>query len=342
MLRSWNMKSKWSAMEFYSDEFKYIYFNVLVALNIDIVHIQHLLRHTRDMPMVAKILGLPIILSFHDFYYVCPSINLLNHDNRYCEVKCTDQTMQCRYPVQIFEELPILKNFIDTWRNEGFILIENCTAITAPTKFTMDLYMSIYPEIKNKNYKVIEHGRDIDKTSVKFELPSKDKPIKLLVPGIIKNHKGHDFIKELNEIDKENRIEFHFMGIIEDDLKEIGIYHGKYERENFCEIVNEIKPSFIGIFSICPETYCHTLTEAWSCGIPVLVTKMGALEERIIKNGGGWFLDHKSPLKAYNKIIQISSSVEDYLKVAEGVSNIKLRTIEEMDSDYELLYKKLT
>ena len=341
MIRSWDIKSKWSALQFYSDEFKYIYFKVLVGLNIDIVHIQHLLRHTRDMPNIAKILGIPTILSFHDFYYVCPSINLLNHDNQYCELKCTAQTMQCKYPLQVFDELPILKDFVDIWRKEGSILIENCTAFTAPTKSAMDIYISIYPEIKNKNYKVIEHGRDIEKTSPKFELPSEDKPIKILVPGIIKNHKGHDFIKELKEIDHENRIEFHFMGVIYDDLKELGIYHGKYERENFCKIVNEIKPSFIGIFSICPETYCHTLTEAWSCGIPVLVTKMGALEERVIKNGGGWFLEHNSPLKAYNKIIQISSSIDDYLKVAEGISNIKLRTIEEMNYEYELLYNKI-
>ncbi len=341
MLRSWDIKSKWSALEFYSDEFKYIYFKVLVGLNIDIVHIQHLLRHTRDILNIIKLLGIPTILSFHDFYYICPSINLLNNDNQYCELKCTDQTMQCKYPLQIFDELPILKDFVDIWRKEGSVLIENCSAFTAPTKSAMDIYISIYPELKNKNYKLIEHGRDIGKTSPKFELPSKDKPIKILVPGIIKNHKGHDFIKQLKEIDNENRIEFHFMGIINDDLKELGIYHGKYERENFCKIVNEIKPSFIGIFSICPETYCHTLTEAWSCGIPVLVTKIGALEERVIKNGGGWFLDHNSPLKSYNKIIQISGSLEDYLKVAEGISDIKIRTIEEMNNEYELLYRKI-
>ena len=341
MLRSWEIKSKWSALKFYSEEFKYIYFKVLVGLNIDIVHIQHLLRHTRDILNIIKVLGIPTILSFHDFYYICPSINLLNHNNQYCELKCTAQTKQCKYPVQIFDELPLLKDFVDIWRKEGSILIENCSAFTAPTKSAMDIYISIYPELKNKDYKVIEHGRDIEKTSPKFELPSEDKPIKILIPGIIKNHKGHDFIKELKEIDQENRIEFHFMGIIYDDLKELGIYHGKYERENFCKIVNEIKPSFIGIFSICPETYCHTLTEAWSCGIPVLVTKMGALEERVIKNGGGWFLEHNYPLKAYNKIIQISSLVEDYLKVAEGISNIKLITIEEMNNEYELLYCKI-
>ena len=70
------------------------------------------------------------------------------------------------------------------------------------------------------------------------------------------------------------------MGIISDDLEDVGIYHGKYKNEEFCETVNKIKPSFIGIFSICPETYCHVLTEAWSCGIAVLATNIGALKDR--------------------------------------------------------------
>ena len=341
IIKSWKIKSKWSATEFYNNEFKNIYFQVLINLNIDILHIQHLIRNTYDLPKIANSLGIPIILSFHDFYYICPTINLLDHNNRYCEGQCAAEEMQCNYPVQIFGDLPILTDFIDIWRENIQKLIDNCTTFIAPTNSTMDIYISIYPQLRNKNYKVIEHGRNFEKIDSKFELPSKNKPIKILVPGIIKNNKGHDFIKKLIEIDYQNLIEFHFMGVIPDDLRNKGIYHGKYKREDFCKIVGKIKPSFIGIFSICPETFCHTLSEAWSCGIPVLATKLGALEERIEKNGGGWFLDHESPLKAYNEIIRISNSAEEYLMVAKGVSKIKLRSNEEMVNDYKQLYNQL-
>jgi glycosyltransferase involved in cell wall biosynthesis/GT2 family glycosyltransferase len=341
IIKSWKIKSKWSATEFYNDEFKNIYFQVLIDLNIDILHIQHLIRNTYDLPKVANTLGIPIILSFHDFYYICPTINLLDHNNHYCAGQCNAEKKQCSYPVQIFGDLPILTDFIDIWRENVSQLIDICTTFTAPTHSTMDLYVSIYPKLRNKNHKIIEHGRNFEKLSAKIELPSKNKPIKILVPGIIKNNKGHDFIKKLKENDIQNHLELHFMGIIDDDLKEKGIYHGKYKREDFCKIVNKIKPSFIGIFSICPETYCHTLSEAWSCGIPVLATKLGALKERIEKNGGGWFLDYESPLKAYNEIIRISNSSEEYLKVAGKVSNIKLISNKEMVDNYEKLYDEL-
>ena len=94
------------------------------------------------------------------------------------------------------------------------------------------------------------------------------------------------------------------MGIISDDLEGVGIYHGKYKNEEFCEIVNKIKPSFIGIFSICPETYCHVLTEAWSCGIPVLAPKISALKDRIEENGGGWLLNHDLFWKLIMKLFE--------------------------------------
>ena len=49
-----------------------------------------------------------------------------------------------------------------------------------------------------------------------------------------------------------------------------------------------------------------------SCGIPVLATNMGALKERIERDGGGWFLDYDSPKKAYNQILQIANSADEY------------------------------
>ena len=339
-LRSWK-KSRWSLKEIYNEEFRNIYLQIIIGLNIDMIHIQHLIGHTFDLPIVAKTLGIPTILSFHDFYYICPSIHLLNHNNHYCGGNCTNDKLQCYiYTDKIFNEIPILKDYVDIWRKEVSNLIDNCTAFTAPSKSTKDIYISIYPQLKNKPFQVIEHGRDFKRNRAKFEIPSVNKPIKILVPGNIKYHKGHDFIKELIINDHENTLEFHFMGSIYKDLKEIGVYHGRYDREDFCKIVNEIKPSFIGIFSICPETYCHTLTESWSCGIPVLATKIGALEERIIENGGGWFIDPESPLEAYNEIIKIANSTEDYLKVTQEVSNIKFKTKKEMVVEYKKIYQK--
>jgi GT2 family glycosyltransferase len=337
-IKSWKIKSKWSVKDFTNAEFKKIYFDIIFSLNIDIVHIEHLYKHTFDLPEIAKKLGIPIVLSFHDFYYVCPSINLLDANNNYCAGKCTSGNYQCKIPSILLNDVPILKNFIDIWRDQVSDLIDICSSIVAPSQTTLDLYEAIYPQLSEKYAQIIEHGRDFQKNIIEHEVPSKEKPVKILVPGFIANHKGSGFIKKLKDEDHENRLEFHFMGEISPELYGYGIYHGKYKTEDFNKIVDEIKPSFIGIFSICPETYSYTLSEAWSCGIPVLANNIGALEERILKKGGGWLLDYKSPSKAYKEIIRIVNNNQEYIRVSEEVNKIHLRSKNEMGYDYECIY----
>ncbi|MGF7118938.1 glycoside hydrolase family 99-like domain-containing protein [Methanobacterium oryzae] len=340
---SWTVKSKWSAKDFHNQEFKNIYFNVINGLKIDIVHVRHLIQHTFDLVDVTERLGIPTILSFHDFYFICPSFNLLDDKISYCEGKCTDGKGQCHISHKALEDLPQLKTFINTWRDEVSSILDKSSAFVTTSDIVKQIFISIYPQLLNKEFKVIEHGRDFKsiKRSKMNEIPSKNKPVKILIPGDIRIQKGGNFIKALQKEDKNNRLEFHFMGSLQDNLEKYGTYHGPYTRENFCKIVKNVEPSFIGIFSIWPETYCHTLSEAWSCDVPVLASKIGVLEERVNKNGGGWLLDFENPSAAYKEIIRIIESGEEYIKVAEQAKEITFRSTNEMADEYLNLYSKL-
>ena len=338
-IKTWRIKSKWSAKEFYNNEFRDIYFNILVSLKIDILHIKHLFKHTFDLPVIANSLGLKIIFSIHDFYFICPSFHLLDENNFYCGGKCTDGNGQCKLPSELLNDLPILKTFIDKWQDEVFNIFNICSTFITTSEIAKQTYLSVYPQLAKKPFKVIEHGRDFDgQLKTYSETPSKYKPVKILIPGNIDNHKGSEFIKQLKKEDKDNRLEFHFIGSISSDLNGYGIYHGKYKRNYFCNMVDDINPSFIGIFSIWPETYCNTLSESWSCGIPVLASKIGVLEERIGKNGGGWLLDHRSPSKSYSEIMRIVNSPKEYNNVKDQIRDINFKSTKEMSYEYEVTY----
>lgn len=337
---SWFIKSKWSAKEFYKTEFRNIYFNIINGLNIDMVHIRHLIKHTFDLPEITSRLGIPLIISFHDFYFICPSYNLLDDKNNYCAGKCTESQGQCMVSMVDLNDLPILKKFIVEWRNQISRVLSNASAFVTTAECVKEIFISIYPQLDTENFKVIEHGRDFIHNTQQpnsYEIPSPEK-IKIVFPGNINNQKGLTLIKALKEEDKDSILEFHFMGSPDPQLRECGIYHGKYDREDFCKIIKNIKPSFIGILSIWPETYCHTLSEAWSCGIPVLTTNLGAQKERTINNEAGWFIDYQNPAKAYQEIIRIAKSPEEYENVARKVKDVKFRTTQEMADDYLKLY----
>lgn len=338
---SWFLKSNWSAKDFYNPEFRDIYFNVINGLKIDLIHIRHLIKHTFDLPALAAKLGLPMIISFHDFYFICPSYNLLDDKNNYCAGECTEGNSQCMVSMADLIDLPLLKEFIPQWRTEVSKAFNVSCAFVTTAECVKDIFTNIYPQLSSKEFKVIEHGRDFDpieKSFQAYEIPEPSKPVKIVFPGNINNQKGLKLIKGLKKQDKKSKLEFHFMGALDSELKDYGIYHGKYEREDFCKIIENIKPSFIGILSIWPETYCHTLSEAWSCGVPVLTTNLGAQKERTIENGGGWFLNYQDPEEAYQEIIRISNSPEEYEKVVKQVKEIRFRTTKDMAEEYLKLY----
>lgn len=303
--------------EFLDSKLATIYEEILSKLDIRIIHINHLINHTFDLVELANKKDIPYVLSIHDFYYICPSIHLIDENFNYCEFKCGD----CKY-----------ENILKKWREYSFKLLKYAYLNIVPSSSVIKTYRLIFSDLNN--FKLIEHGRNIKKSDIKPKLTKN--PIKIAIPGHISQHKGSLLIKKLKKLDKNNLLEFHFMGTTIPNLNKYGVNHGRYEREDFNKVISEINPSFIAILSTCPETFSHTLTESWMTGIPVIATNLGALKERISKTGGGWLVDYKNPQKIYDTILSIDD--ETYLKKVENISKIKFKSIEDMASEYNKVY----
>ena len=76
-------------------------------------------------------------------------------------------------------------------------------------------------------------------------------------------------------------------------------------------------------------------------GIPVLVSNLGALKERVLKNGGGWLIDINNMEKSYNKIISIINNVEEYKLKQNVIKDIPLISTETMSYEYLKIYGAL-
>lgn len=335
--------NKWSAKEFHNSWLTHIYFEILIDYKIDIVHIMHLINHSFDLPQVANKLDIPVILSIHDFYFLCPLYVLLDENNKYCEGICQDNNNPCYVPWDILDDINS-KKFIQDWRKNVLKLFSYIDFFIAPSDFTKNLFLTIYHNesvINDKNFKIIEHGRNFPRLSERYnEIPSESKPIKILcLANNLDIMKGSEIIKSIKNEDSNELLEFHFLGNCPESLSEYGFDHGSYKREEFYNKILEIKPSFIGIFSIWPESFCHTLTEAWSCGIPVLGSNVGVVKERILKNNGGWIIDVNDAEKTYKLILDISRNLDEYNRIANNLRNMNFKSISEMAEEYAEIYK---
>lgn len=307
-----------------------IYDEILSKLDIVLVHINHLINHSFDLTNILTKRSIPFIVNLHDFYYICPSIHLIDKKYQYCQFNC-DNCSGISHKSDISNEI-----ILEKWHKECKNLLANSCLNIAPTQSVVDIYNKIFPSLNN--FEVIEHGVNIDKSLFVPKLTFK--PIKILVPGHVSPHKGSLLIKQLKESDKNNNLEFHFMGTTIPNLNKYGINHGRYERSDFNKIVSQIKPSYSLILSTCPETYSYTLTESWMAGLPVIASNLGALKERITSTEAGWLVDYKNVENIYNFIININQN--DYQNRVSNISKIKFKDINEMCDSYIKLYNNLT
>lgn len=273
-----------------SDEYDRVVLDMLYRHSISLLHIRHIGWHSLGLATAAKSIGVPVIYSSHDFYAVCPSLNLLDEKLKYCGGKCTPGEGTCQIALWPVASLPPLKHhFIGRWREMFGQFLNDCDHVITTAPSAAAILEETFPAIRGK-LTVIPHGRDFDGFLLGPSHPPVTHNVKVLVPGNISLSKGAQLFKKIAELDTAGRYEFHFLGDIWPGLAGVGIHHGKYDRSSFASKVREISPHMGAIFSIWPETYCHTLTEMWSCGVPVLGFDIGAVGDRIKRSGAGWLI----------------------------------------------------
>lgn len=329
-----------------SDEYDLVIASWLIEWCIDVVHIRHLGWHSLGLITAAKALGVGVINSFHDFYTLCPSVKLLDNNLQYCAATCTQGLGNCAHELWPSYSFTSLKHDqIYQWQALFAHALQSCDAFVTTNQSAKELILKRYPELAQKPFAVISHGRDFDR----FEnLASKPKPgekLRLLCPGNIGEAKGLRLIQRL-ALSRQD-IEIHILGIITYDLAlpDNVIIHGPYIREQFSSCVAQINPHCGAVLSIWPETWCHTLTEMWAAGIPVIGIDIGAVGERIRHSGAGWLLPDDTTT-ALEELVNKVAQPDEWLTKFQAVKQWqeqegKVQTCRQMSKYYDSLYKSL-
>ncbi|CCV04116.1 hypothetical protein MESS2_120029 [Mesorhizobium metallidurans STM 2683] len=303
-----------------SEEYDAIVRQLLIQHQIELVHIRHIAWHSLKLPAICKSLQVPVVFSFHDFYTICPTVKLLDENLQFCGGTCTASLGQCKHELWTDPDFPPLKrNAIKDWQSAMSEMLAHCDSYVTTSHGSRDQITQIYPAMQKKPFVVIPHGRDLEIKNVTTTARSIKEKIRILVPGNIDISKGAGILESLAELDKDGIFEFHLLGRTTIPLTKNFVFHGPYKREEFIQKVEKIRPHFGAIFSIWPETFCHTLTEMWACGLPVLALDFGAVAERIRQTGGGWLLENSSPQILFERLQAITQDFEDYSQKVDQV-----------------------
>ncbi len=283
----------------WSSEYDEIVARWMTKHAVELLHIRHNAGHSLGLARAAEALGVPTVLAFHDYYSVCPTIKLLDEEGRFCSGQCTTSSGECTPDLWPAAQAPPLKNrWVRIWRSQMAQVVSACSAFVATSEAAKTILKKALVDLPADRFHVIPHGRDVSKFHPPRTSGDRSGPFRILIAGSISVAKGRDIISGILDADSSRRLEIHLLGTIDP--------HGAYQRESFGELAKAIQAEVGGVFSIWGETDCHTLTELWAAGLPVIGFEFGSVAERLRSSGAGWIVDHQDARKLYEEILRIS------------------------------------
>lgn len=341
----WWLADPISAGSHDSPAYRAVVTGLLERERVDIVHIRHLAWHGLSLIACARARQIPVVMSFHDYYTLCPNVKLLDERNRFCGGECTPGRGPCRPELWPVESLQPLKHErVKSWREMMNSVLGGVDHLITTSVGSQELIMRRLPALQQLPFDVIPHGRDFPtfgRAAAKLEPGER---LKVLALGNISPAKGGHVIAALAA---DPRFEFHILGEAAAFLHTPAIiHHGSYARDNVIEQITSVAPHIGLIASIWPETHCHTLTELWAAGVPVVAFDFGAVGERLRRIGGGWLVEGTSALGIAKCLNSICDEPEMLQAVISKVHNLQekylsLDTTARMTDCYAEIYRAL-
>jgi glycosyltransferase involved in cell wall biosynthesis/spore maturation protein CgeB len=273
--------------------------SLLVKHRISLAHFQHFLLNAPSLPLIAKSLGVPVVITLHDYYSICHHYTLVGMTGQYCGVE-TQTESGC--DLCLSKTLGAVPGSQQARRGFYSRILESADILHVNTIGVRKRIELVYGSLKKHAgwevmgvpVKKIEHLKN---NSLR-KLSSK---LRVAVPGNFTKFKGGDLLLNTFKLLNQDNVEFVIFGRIDSEykgllttgsLKNVKVY-GQYDSKDIQSLLNDFDVSVH--ISIWPETYCLTLSEAFGAGIVPIVSDIGALGERVIDGVNGFKFELYSP-----------------------------------------------
>lgn len=284
---------------------------IINIIGVSEIYINELVTYPNLYEILGQIIslkkkfGAKLIMLLHDYFPICPTINLLDDKQSYCNIPDLKRCESClkNNPFNSYWQYESMEK----WRREWNILIDSCNQIVAFSNSSAELLQKSYGKLENLT--IIPHQVNYIPKLKKQHRSSEALNIGLI--GILNFHKGLEVIREiLNLIDsKKLKINITLLGSSEGAVQHPNFREtGKYRPESLPRLVLENNIDLFFISSIWPETFSYTTEEAMKMGLPVAVFDLGAPAERVRNYEKGLVISKIDAGAAINEIIEFSKN----------------------------------
>lgn len=228
----------------------------------------------------------------HDYYSMCPAINLMNHRGVYCHGASEKICDQC-IPDNRSNACPEYESG-SIWRKNWGDFLEECDEVCAFSNDTARLFQQVYPTVLNLT--VNPHKPHTLPPVNKRKKTTDTFNIGLL--GVLCFNKGLEVVKKLVRYIEENdlNVRVKLIGVSDEEIDSPFFSStGRYVLDQLPGLTMENDIDVFLIASIWPETFSYTTSEIISMGMPVAVFPIGAPAERVKEYDRGIILSGMEP-----------------------------------------------
>lgn len=250
---------------------------LLKEYHVELIHVEHLLDAESYMLSIHKELQVPLVVTLHDYYFVCPFIQLTNENDIYCEEKGDKSCNECLarrgfYSATLEKQVKDIKE----WRENWLSFLQEASLIIVPSK---DMEQRIKKYFPLSSIQMRENPELISAESSDIHVG--------LIGGLSKA-KGAGVIKEVLSMASQKKSPIHFtlFGTLSDvqlttDEKRYITILGPYKEQEVYSMISSHQINYFWFPGVCPETYSYTLSIPIRLRIPCLSSDIGAIASRI-------------------------------------------------------------
>jgi glycosyltransferase involved in cell wall biosynthesis len=257
------------------------------------------INHLIDLPDGAAVwlkrfaqrIGADYEILLHDYYLVCPRVDLIDSDGRYCGLAAEERCRTC-----LAVSGPLSAVDPGAWRGESAALLAGAAHAIAPSRDLAERLMGALP---GSHVEVHEPEDDAELPRVVTEpRVAHSEILRVLVLGALNRPKGLWVVVNLARALAQRRapVRITLLGPSADPaaLRRSGVrVLGRYRPEDLEDMLEAERPHVIFFPAIWPETWSFVLTQALRVDAEILAFDIGAISARLKRLGRGRLLAHE-------------------------------------------------
>lgn len=263
--------------------------DTLKQLQVRHIHVHHVIgypqRLTDFLMRLATDLKIAYDATIHDYYFICPRINLIGQHGTYCQEPAVTECETCIAGSHSHAGgTPVWQ-----WRQQHNTFLDTARQVFVPNE---DVEQRLRRHLSLEHVSVRPHAESYDGATMLADRTDSE-PLRIAVIGAMTTlAKGKEVLASaVNDAQARHlSLEYHLIGHSDHPALQRNHDHfqmtGAYQEDEVGALLERARAHLVFIPSIWPETYCYTLSIAWRFGLKPVVFDIGAPAQRIRAAGG--------------------------------------------------------